>query len=197
MILHTAKYKIGEDLSNFANNVYFKAQQVANAGDVEIIFKTSSKAVKKIVDPRVFHFRQSEFDLLPDIKMTLGKELTRRIKQEPFNDFQVMITAITPPSCEQRGYYWGVVIPAIQEHFKGEGNFMKETELHEAIIHCIKDEEGLTSEKVNPINGEVYQSMITISNAGNKSEIVKYIDAVIRWAAGYGIDIPTPPEKNN
>lgn len=94
------------------------------------------------------------------------------------------------PSDDQRGYYWGVVLPTIQEHFKKEGNFIKEQDLHEAIKEVVAKEEGLSVEKVNPITGEVYKKPITISNAGNKKEVLLYIDAVIRFAAGYGIEVP-------
>jgi len=67
--------------------------------------------------------------------------------------------------------------------------------LHEAIKDAIEDQEGLKTEKVNRITGEIYKARITISNAGNKANAAKYIDAVIRWAAGYGIRIPDAPEK--
>jgi hypothetical protein len=172
------------------NEVYFKAVQLAAAGNFEVVFQAKSSVVKSIIDPRIFYFREDNFDNLMDIRGLVGKELTKRIQQKPFNDFKLSFGASTPPSCEQRGYYWGVVIPTIQEHFKAKGNYMKEDELHEAIKNCIESEEGLTCEKVNPITGEFYQSQITISNAGNKAEVVKYIDAVIRWAAGYGVHIP-------
>lgn len=142
--------------------------------------------------PNVFFFRQSNKDNLMDIRASVGKELTRRINDPYFDDFKLMLVPASAPSDEQRCYYWGVVLPTIQEHFKKEGNFIKIDNLHEAIKAVIENEEGLSTEKINPITGEVYKSKITISNAGNKKETALYIDAVIRFAAGYGIEIPEP-----
>lgn len=145
--------------------------------------------------PNVFLFRQSNKDNLMEIRANVGKELTRRINEPFFDDFKLMLVPASAPSDNQRGYYWGVVLPTIQEHFKKEGNFIAQQDLHEVIKDAIEDQEGLKTEKVNPITGEIYQAKITISNAGNKADVAKYIDAVIRFAAGYGIDIPDAPEK--
>jgi hypothetical protein len=145
--------------------------------------------------PNIFFFRQSNKENLMEIRASAGKELTRRINEPNFDDFKLMLVPASAPSDNQRGYYWGVVLPAIQEHFKKEGNFIAEKELHEAIKDAIEDQEGLKTEKVNRITGEIYKARITISNAGNKANAAKYIDAVIRWAAGYGIRIPDAPEK--
>jgi hypothetical protein len=101
-----------------------------------------------------------------------------------------VLAMLQQPSEDQRGYYWGVVLPAIQKHFKEQGNFINENDLHEAIKQIMALEEGLNVEKVNALTGEVYKKPITISSAGNKKETSLYIDAVIRWAAGYGIVIP-------
>lgn len=145
--------------------------------------------------PNTFFFRQSNKENLMEIRASVGKELTRRINEPFFDDFKLMLVPASAPSDNQRGYYWGVVLPTIQEHFKKEGNFIAQQDLHEAIKDAIENEEGLKTEKVNPITGEIYQAKITISNAGNKADVAKYIDAVIRFAAGYGIDIPDAPEK--
>jgi hypothetical protein len=140
--------------------------------------------------PNTFIFRQSNKDNLMEIRASVGKELTKRITEPNFDDFKLTLVPASAPSDEQRGYYWGVVLPTIQEHFKKQGNFIKQQELHEAIKDVIEDEEGLKMEKVNPITGEIFKARLTISNAGNKADVAKYIDAVIRFAAGYGIDIP-------
>jgi hypothetical protein len=145
--------------------------------------------------PNTFFFRQSNKEGLMEIRASVGKELTKRINEPNFDDFKLMLVPASAPSDNQRGYYWGVVLPTIQEHFKKEGNFIAEQDLHEAIKDAIEDQEGLKTEKVNPITGEIYQAKITISNAGNKADVAKYIDAVIRFAVGYGIDIPDAPEK--
>lgn len=138
-----------------------------------------------------------------DLQVDVSKTLVQALKTLP-NGFLIVfvrrdteeakkvLAIMDKPTNSQRGYYWSVVIPTIQEHFKKEGNFIKQDELHEAIKDCLAEEEGLTTEKMNPITGEVYQTRITISNAGNKKDTAKYIDAVVRWAANYGIYIPEP-----
>lgn len=101
------------------------------------------------------------------------------------------------PSDDQRGYYWGVVIPTIQEHFhKEKGQFIKDQDLHEAIKHILARDEALYMDRVNQVTGEVYKTQITVSNNGSKKETAKYIDAVIVWAATeYGIYIPECAKK--
>jgi len=191
MIIHKITYKKEEkDLESKVNVIYRKAVDIGAAGDYEVIFQAAKDVAHKIIDPRVFHFRENNKANLMNIRAEVGKELTKRIQSEDFNNFKVSFGSDNPPSDEQRGYYFGIVLPTIQEHFKAEGNFMKIEVINEAIKECLKEEEGLTSERVNPITGEAYQGQITISNAGNKAETMKYIDAVIRFAAGYGIIVP-------
>lgn len=169
---------------------YFYLQEAAELGKSLEIVEAKEKKPIKTNDPRVFYFQQSNKANLLTVRGLVGKEIDRRLKNEPFEDFKIVFGKATPPSDEQRGYYRGVVLPTIQEHYKKQGNFMKEDELHEAIKNCLKDEEGIISERINPITGEVYKTMITTSNAGNKKEVAQFIDAVIRWAATEGIYIP-------
>jgi len=154
------------------------------------------KPDKDTKNPSTFFFRQSNKDNLMDIRASVGKELTKRINDPYFDDFKVVFAPAKSPSDNQRAYYWGVVIPTIQEHFKKEGNFIQQEVLHESIKDVLEQEEGLFIEKISPITGEVYKARLTISNAGNKADAIKFIDAVIRWANGYGIEIPDPPEKS-
>ena len=170
---------------------YFLLKEKAAAGvAISIVDCDKDKPLIKTNDKRVFIFEEANEANFMNIRANVGKEIDRRRKLEPFEPFKIGFSYATKPSNEQRGYYYSVILPTIQEHFKKEGNFMKEPDLHEAIKNAIENEEGLTTEKVNPITGVVYQSKITISNAGNKKETALYIDAVIRFAAGYGIMIP-------
>jgi hypothetical protein len=171
------------------NRVYLEAMNLANK-DYDIEFKEVKSGLIETSDKRVFIFQEANQANLMEIRSNVGKEIDRRLKAPVFEDFKIVFGIATKPTDEQRGYYWSVVLPTIQEHFKKEGNFIKEMDLHEAIKDCLEQEEGLTTEKVNPITGEVYQARITISNAGNKKDTARYIDAVIRWASGYGIYIP-------
>jgi hypothetical protein len=111
--------------------------------------------------------------------------------------YERIMAILKQPTEDQRGYYWGVIIPTIQEHFKKEGNFIKEKELHQSIKHILSQEEGLNVQKVNSITGEVYKDPITLSSAGNKKESLQYIEAVIVWASSYGIYIPEAKNNQN
>lgn len=181
------------EAEHFEKLVFYKNSELLGKGKP---FEVDFKGIAPKVDPRVFHFRNLELQTLMMVRASVGKEIDARIKAikdgtlSCFEPFKITFSPDSNPSDEQRGYYWGVIIPTIQEHFKAEGNFMKVEELHEAIKDAIEGEEGLKTEKTNPITGEIYQGRITISGSGNKKDAMKYIDAVIRWAAGYGIIIP-------
>lgn len=182
------------EAEHFEKLVFFKTLELLEKGKP---FEVDFKGIKPKADPRVFHFRNLDLETLMRVRASVGKEIDARMKEIKegkegyFEPFKITFSPDSNPSDEQRGYYWGVVIPTIQEHFKNEGNFIKTMDLHEAIKDVIEDEEGLKTEKTNPITGEIYQGRITISNNGSKKDAVKYIDAVIRWAATeYGIVIP-------
>ena len=190
MILHKIIYKEEpKTLEGIVNDIYRKAVQLGTVGQFEVEFKTCSKNARQILDPRVFYFRQSNKANLMEIRAAVGKELTKKIQDPNFNNFKVTFGGNCPTD-KQRGYYYGTVLPFIQNHFKDAGNYMKEKDLDEIIRLAVENEEGLTCEKMNPISGEVYQSKITMSSAGNVADSCKYIDAVIRWAAGYGCVVP-------
>jgi len=184
--------KTEKEKDKLIGEVYYLAKEKAALGAVISIVdgEVKDKPLIKTNDKRVFIFEEANKSNLMSIRANVGKEIDRRLKLQPFEDFKIAFAYATKPSDEQRGYYYSVVLPTIQEYFKKEGNFMKEQDLHEAIKSIVENEEGKKKKKVNPITGEVYKSKITISNAGNKKETALYIDAVIRFAAGYGIEIP-------
>jgi len=186
------------DKSNWGDHQKAIADEICKNLNCQKDWEVQIKISKPAVDPKfphIFYFRQANKDKLMDIRASVGKELTRRIQEANFDDFKVVFAPAEAPSDNQRAYYWGVVLPTIQEHFKREGNFIAINALHEAIKDVIEQEEGLFTEKTNPITGELYKARLTISNAGNKADVMKYIDAVIRFAAGYGIEIESPPQK--
>jgi len=186
------------DKSNWGDHQQVVADEICKNLNCQKDWEVQIKISKPALDlkfPHIFYFRQTNKDKLMDIRASVGKELTRRIQEANFDDFKVIFAPAEAPSDNQRAYYKGVVLPTIQEHFKREGNFMDIDALDEAIRNAIEQEEGLFTEKVNPITGELYKARLTISNAGNKANVMKYIDAVIRFAAGHGIEIESPPEK--
>lgn len=190
MILHKIVYKEEpKTLEGIVNDIYRKAVQLGTVGEFEVEFKTCSKNARQILDPRVFYFRQNNKANLMDIRASVGKELTRRNQDPNFNNYRVTISGDSPTN-PQRGYYYGTILPFIQNHFTNEGNHIKEKELDDIIRSDIENEEGLTAEEINPINGNIYKSRITMSNAGNMADSCKYIDAVIRWAAKEGCVVP-------
>lgn len=97
------------------------------------------------------------------------------------------------PTSSQRGYYWGVVIPAIKKAAEQNGQFHESDQaLHCDIKQALKDNCGIYAERVSKITGEVYREIISISDEkGNKEDTAKFINTVINWAADfYGIEIP-------
>jgi hypothetical protein len=152
------------------------------------------KLAKLALDPKfpnLFFFRNENKANLLNIRAEVGKELTRRINEPYFEDFKVLFAPAAAPSDNQRAYYFGVVLPTIQEYFKSQGNYMSISELDENIRGAIAEEFGLIREETNLITGEVEKRRFTLSSAGNKKEVAKYIDAVILWAArDYNIEIP-------
>ena len=141
--------------------------------------------------PNIFFFRQENKDNLLEIRANVGKEITRRNSDPYFDDYKILFAPVSAPSDNQRAYYFGVVLPIIQEYFKDQGNFIKINELDESIREAISDEYGLYNEVANLITGKIEKRRMTLSSAGNKKEVSKYIDAVIMWAAkDYGLEIP-------
>lgn len=160
--------------------------------DFEVEFKVKNNNKIQSINPNIFYFQEVNKTNLMNVRANVGKEIDRRLKSGNFEDFQVSFAMATKPNDEQRGYYFGIVIPTIQEYFKNEGNFIKIDDLHESLKRIISENYGLKIEKINKITGEVYNADLTISNAGNRKDVARYIDAVIKWASEYGIIIPEP-----
>ena len=141
--------------------------------------------------PNVFFFRQQNKENLLEIRASVGRELTRRYNDPYMDDFKLTLSPASTPSDNQRAYYFGVVLPIIQEYLKEQGNYIKATELDADIRGAISDEYGLFKEVTNTISGKTEKRYLTLSSAGNKKEVSKYIDAVIMWAAkDLGLEIP-------
>ena len=133
--------------------------------------------------PNIFFFRQQNKENLLEIRASVGKEITRRNNDPYLDDYKISFAPASAPSDNQRAYYFGVVLPIIQNYLKKQGNYIKAIELDADIRGAISDEYGLFKEVTNAINGKTEKRYLTLSNAGNKKEVSKYIDAVIMWAA--------------
>jgi hypothetical protein len=187
-----------KDKSNWGDlqkNISDEICQKLKSGDDFFVQVLTAKPVKDVEFPNVFFFRQGN-PKLAQIKANLGKEISRKIGEPNFDDFKILIAPASAPSDNQRAYYFGVVLPAIQEYFMQQGDFMGLSELDENIRGAIAEEFGLVREEINKITGEVEKRRLTLSNAGTKVEVRKYIDAVLIWAArDYGINIPSLSSK--
>ena len=86
---------------------------------------------------------------------------------------------------DQRGYYWGVVVPIIAEYFGYDKD-----EAHEAL----KAEFNPVPSKINP-NQKIGGSTTKLSAEEFYRGETSYVERIVRWAAvEYGIDIPAPNE---
>ena len=172
-----------EDWGDKQADMYNKFEILRKSNDtffVQLGLVTQTKDPKL---PNVFFFRQQNKENLLEIRASVGKELTRRYNDPYMDDFKLTLSPAFPPSDNQRAYYFGVVLPIIQEYLKEQGNYIKATELDADIRGAISDEYGLFKEVTNTISGKTEKRYLTLSNAGNKKEVSKYIDAVIMWAA--------------
>lgn len=103
-----------------------------------------------------------------------------------------------PPTNNQRGYYFSVILPAIQNYFRNEGNYIADlTLLDRDIRNAIKDRFGLYREEISRIDGKTHKYYISLSNKdGNLDDTRQYIEAVLFWALeDYGLEISNPYYK--
>ena len=149
-----------------------------------------------------FFFRVSNKQNWTVIRDNFTRKLNEIIREASLGegkDFQIEIVPVKkPPSSNQRAYYFSVILPAINEHLRNEGNYYPDLEtLDKHIRDAIKDEFGLYREEMNQITGKCFKTLISLSNAkGDRGETRKYIEAVLCWAASfYGINIPNPYYK--
>ena len=187
------KFNLKEDTSDSQEKVIEELKnKLKGKVDFEVEFKLKNNNLIQTINPLVFYFQEANKSNLINIRANVGKEIDRRLKAENFEDFKISFSKATPPSDEQRGYYWAVVLPTIQKFFENEGNYIKLDDLHESIRYLLNEKSDIKTEKTNKITGEVYFDYISLSSSGNKYDVSKYIDAVIHWAIEWGIQIPEP-----
>jgi hypothetical protein len=89
----------------------------------------------------------------------------------------------------QNAYYWGVVVAIIREWFVAHGTAVDAQDVHEYL----KQRVGKLSKVIITPDGDT--RVITGSTAEmNTQEFSGYVENIIAWAAGNGINIPAPGE---
>ena len=111
---------------------------------------------------------------------------------------KVSVRSLATKTNEQLGYYWAVVLPAIQQELREQGNEMSLAEINEML----NDKFFSTVKTISWVGKDgaqyVHQLKVKRSKSGaTKDEFAYFLDQVIRWAATeLGLCI-APPEKIN
>jgi hypothetical protein len=114
-----------------------------------------------------------------------------------FNDKDVVITFTKPKknrSNNQNRYYWGLVLPLIQNGLlDATGELRSYDNIHYKILLPLF---APTNEIVNKDTGECIVERLTSSEM-TTTQFCEYIIEIQKWAAEFlGIDIPSPNEEN-
>lgn len=92
-------------------------------------------------------------------------------------------------SNQQNRYYWGAVLPIVQDGMKAVGVSMSIEQVHELMKYKFLQIEYVTND------GEIIQS-IGSSKELSPPEFNEYIERIQQWASEYlGITIPDPNEQ--
>lgn len=114
-----------------------------------------------------------------------------------FNDKDVVITFSKPKkarSNNQNRYYWGLVLPLIQNGLLDvTGELRSYDNIHYKILLPLF---APTNEIVNKDTGECIVERLTSSDL-TTTQFCEYIIEIQKWSAEFlGIDIPSPNEEN-
>jgi hypothetical protein len=114
-----------------------------------------------------------------------------------FNDKDVVITFTKPKknrSNNQNRYYWGLVLPLIQNGLlDATGELRSYDNIHYKILLPLF---APTNEIINKETGECIVERLTSSDL-TTTQFCEYILEIQKWAAEFlGIDIPSPNEEN-
>ncbi len=115
---------------------------------------------------------------------------------ESFEGKTIVITiekAKKTRSNQQNRFYWGVVIPIIQQGLKdATGEFRGSESIHYGILLPLF---APTNEIVNTDTGQVLTEKISSSEM-TTSQFMDFVAYVQQWAAEFlGVDIPNPNEE--
>ncbi len=92
-------------------------------------------------------------------------------------------------SNNQNAYYWGVVVPMVQELFKDAGTDAEAQDIHEFLKGYVG---GMR--KVVVVKGKPYTILQSTASLGT-IEFEDYLEKIRAWAAGIGLQIPFPHER--
>lgn len=116
---------------------------------------------------------------------------------QSFNNKDVVISFSKPKktrSNNQNAYYWGVVIPLVQNGIlEATGELRSSDNIHYKILLPLF---APTNELVNKETGECIAEKLTSSEM-TTTQFCEYILEIQKWGAEFlGIDIPSPNEEN-
>lgn len=126
----------------------------------------AERNISCMADLRAFYF-EIEKCLKKGLQVNVKVKSTKELKTFP-----------------QLGYYWAVIIPTVQAHFREGGAKMSQEEVHNFLKL-----EFYYEEIISPITDRVIRepkSLVGISI----DRMSEFINDIIIWAAGIGLDIP-------
>lgn len=96
---------------------------------------------------------------------------------------KVTVRSVATKTNEQLGYYWAVVLPAIQETLREQGNEMSLAEINEMLNEMFFS----TVKTVSWVSKDGVQTVHQLRKKRSKSgatidEFAYFLDQVIRWA---------------
>lgn len=92
-------------------------------------------------------------------------------------------------SNQQNRYYWGAVLPIIQDAMKKVGVSMSIEQVHELLKYKFLQIEYVTTD------GEIINSVGSTKEL-NPSEFNDYLEKITEWSAMYlGVEIPEPNQQ--
>ena len=122
--------------------------------------------------------------LYVDIKKALDKGRAVRVE----------IKSTASKTTDQLGYYWGVVLPRIQQGMQENGNELGLAQINQMLnekFFCITNTASWTD-----ANGVQHVHIIRTprsKSGATKDEMARFLDEVIRWASvELGVYIPDP-----
>lgn len=109
---------------------------------------------------------------------------------------RVEVKSVSSKTAAQLGWYWGVVLPRVQQGLEEQGN---ELSLAEANAF-LNDKFFFTQKTVTWRKGpDEYVQIVRTprsKSGASKDEMSAFLDKVIRWAAlDLGVFIPSPDEE--
>ena len=107
---------------------------------------------------------------------------------------KVTVKSVATKTLEQLGYYYAVVLPAIQQELRRQGNEMSLAEINQMLNEMFFYKVKTVSWVGKDGTQYVHQLKQKRSKSGaTKDEFAYYLDQVIRWAqVDLGVEIPLP-----